>query len=106
LRWSSPPPAALAPEKKSEAFSGRGVIFAKAWVNSDFANCDLQAGTDSDRTLAYAGNTLHANVVHRFTKASRAVFRCGSQGAIIRMIKVTANRGRPAHQHAHQLLSR
>ena len=30
-------------------------------------------GLDSDRTLAYEGNTLHANVVHSFTKPSRAV---------------------------------
>ena len=117
LKLSRKQLAELAPEKESEAFSayrdgpvtlgpykgaksgvvaslplpaGRWVIFAKAWVNSNFANCDPQAGTDSDRTLAYAGNTLHANVVHRFTKPSRVQFRCCAQGGIIRMIKVTA----------------
>ena len=73
------------------ASAGRALQHApspKAWVDSDFANCDLQAGADSDRLFAYAGNTLHANVVHRFTKPSRVVFRCGSPGAIIRMIEV------------------
>ena len=132
LKLSRKQLAELAPEKKSEAFSayrdgpvtlgpykgaksgvvaslplpaGRWVIFAKAWVNSNFANCDLQAGTDSDRTLAYAGNTLHANVVHRFTKAQPGAVQVRCTGRDHSHDQGHGDRGRRAHEHAHELLT-